>query len=340
MSMSSVQLSPEVKAELRGMALLLLALFVVPSVGAVVLAAAAPGSPWQDGVLWVLYMGAAAALASVLGLVFGVPRARAEFVAEATERYSSNSNLEEISDWLTKLLVGAGLVELTNIPGMIEGASDFLSEGMTIPYSRAFAAAALMYGAGFGFVAGYLWARLRFRSLLEETDRAAAFKSKLYNAVRAAKGPGTRESDRDVRNAVVDAIAVTSGEDTAPRRILWVDDWPGNNASLVEAMRSLQIPVDIALSTREALRWLERQSYGLIISDMGRLEDGEAHEAAGLELIKAVRDLDNRTPIFIYAGRSAVLRREELKTAGASLVTDKPSELFSEAVRTVTAPPG
>jgi CheY-like chemotaxis protein len=124
------------------------------------------------------------------------------------------------------------------------------------------------------------------------------------------------------------------------RRILWVDDWPGNNAALTEAMRSRQIHVDIALSTREALSWLERQSYGLIISDMGRREDGAAHDEAGLELIRAVRELENRTPIFIYAGRNAALRRDELEAAGASLVTDKPSVLFSEAVRTVTSPPG
>ena len=336
---SGSPLSPEVEAELKGLAWLLLALIVVPSVGAVVLAAASQGSPWQDGVLWVLYMGAAAALAAVLGLVFGVPRARAGYEAEASERYSSNSNLEEISDWLTKLLVGAGLVELTNIPGMIRGASDFLSEGMTIPYAGAFAASALMYGAGFGFVAGYLWARLRFRALLEETDRDASAKSRLFKALRNVKGPGARESDRQVHEAVVDVISATSGDVTA-RPILWVDDFPGNNAALTEALRSRQIAVDIALSTSEALQWLDRRTYGLIISDMARREDGKNNQEAGIELIRAVRlRPDNRsTPIFIYAGRDALRRREELLAEGATLVTDRPSVLLSEAVRTVTAP--
>ena len=142
-----------------------------------------------------------------------------------------------------------------------------------------------------------------------------------------------------MREAVGTVIAATSG-DAPTRPILWVDDWPSNNSGLIEAMRSRQIQVDIALSTREALGWLERQSYGLIISDMGRNEDGVAHDEAGLELIQAVRKRGNQTPIFIYAGRSAVLRSEELKTAGASLVTDKPGVLSSEAVRTVTTPPG
>jgi CheY-like chemotaxis protein len=120
--------------------------------------------------------------------------------------------------------------------------------------------------------------------------------------------------------------------------VLWVDDWPGNNASLVDAMRSLQIQVDLALTTREALSRLEQQEYDLIISDMARQEDGTSHPEAGLELIRAVRQSGNQTPIFIYAGRDAMRRREELETEGAALVTDKPSVVFSEAVRTITAP--
>src|SRR5271166_176498 len=75
------------------------------------------GAPWSEGLRWFLYMIATAVIAVILGLVFGVPRARSEFIAGATERYAANSNLEQISDWLTKLLVGAGLVQLTSVPG-------------------------------------------------------------------------------------------------------------------------------------------------------------------------------------------------------------------------------
>ena len=111
-------------------------------------------------------MVATALVAAITGLVFGVPRARADFQPRDSERYEANSNLEQISDWLTKLLVGAGLVQLTNVPGGLRSLGEFLGEDMSVPNSTAFSASAVVYGAGLGFVAGYLWTRLRLaRSL-------------------------------------------------------------------------------------------------------------------------------------------------------------------------------
>ena len=66
---------------------------------AAVLVSVGSGAGWGDGLRWLLYMIAAAAVTIIVGLIFGVSRARAEFVAGASERYASNSNLEQISDW-------------------------------------------------------------------------------------------------------------------------------------------------------------------------------------------------------------------------------------------------
>ncbi len=73
---------------------------------------AASGGSWADGFRWILYLLAAATLSGILGLIFGLPRALSDYQPAAAERYKGNSNLEEISDWLTKLLVGVGLVQL------------------------------------------------------------------------------------------------------------------------------------------------------------------------------------------------------------------------------------
>jgi DNA-binding NarL/FixJ family response regulator len=67
------------------------------------------------------------------------------------------------------------------------------------------------------------------------------------------------------------------------------------------------------------------------------MEGGENHQMAGLELLNALRDRGITTPVIIYAGARGVSRRQELEQAGARLVTQKPSEVFDEAVRTVTS---
>jgi len=63
------------------------------------------------------------ALGGLLGFLFGIPRvlaSQAEQSAGAASgdapfRYLPNSNLEQVSDWLTKILIGVGLVELTSL---------------------------------------------------------------------------------------------------------------------------------------------------------------------------------------------------------------------------------
>ena len=54
--------------------------------------------------------GGAFTIGALLGFLFGVPRALTGATQEAGLR--SNTNLEQISDWLTKILVGVGLVEI------------------------------------------------------------------------------------------------------------------------------------------------------------------------------------------------------------------------------------
>lgn len=343
--MSATNASPddtaELHAELRRLTRILLAAVAVPCAGAILVSVGSDGSPWQDGVLWILYMGAAAALAAIVGLVFGIPRARAEYNAEQSERYSSNSNLEQISDWLTRLLVGAGLVELTSLPGLVDDASSFFGENMSVSNARAFTAAALAYGTGLGFGAGYLWTRLRFRVLLEWSDRTAAEASKVKSIaahLRVANqgGKGPRDSDAELVKIAESAVSSARGVTTPQAGILWADDHPENNTSLVQALTQLGIGVDLALSTDEALRRLQRGGYALVITDLGRRENDAENPMAGLDLIRGMREQGFTTPVFVYAGSRAVLHRDELLEAGATLVTNRPARLFEQAVQTVT----
>lgn len=301
------------------------------------------GGNGGEGLRFTLYILAASVVAVILGLIFGVPRARTEFMADASERYASNSNLEQISDWLTKLLVGAGLVELTNLPNAASRLGSYLGAGLTTPNASTIALASSIYGAGVGFVTGYLWTRLRLRFFLETSDRLAAEASKVQgiadklrsqNQAHAQTEPGS-DLNRAAESAMRVREAVGKGS-IAP--ILWVDDVPQNNAAIVDALRSLDIEVQLAKSTSEALDLLNRRSYGLIISDLGRQESDGYNPTAGVDLIRAVRARDSVVPIFIFGTHRALSMQEDLLRHGATFVTSRASALFEEATRAVTVP--
>ena len=115
-----------------------------------------------------------------------------------------------------------------------------------------------------------------------------------------------------------EALPIASGVSQL-HRILWVDDYPDNNAYEVEALQRKGVVVDLARSTAEAMRAVGRapQPYDAVITDMGREEHGEARPQAGLQLIRGLREQDVTSPVIVYASACAVGgAREELAKLG------------------------
>jgi hypothetical protein len=111
-------------------------------------------------------------LGALLGLLFGLPRARdhladrSESDASAVmprrnERFVTNTNLEEVSDWLTKIIVGIGLIQFKEIVGGIGALVSFLSTSLGRD-SEVFALVLILYFPILGFLEGYIWARVTF----------------------------------------------------------------------------------------------------------------------------------------------------------------------------------
>jgi hypothetical protein len=137
-----------------------------------------------------IVMCASAVAGAVLGFLFGIPRARrveegatssgAPLAETSTVNRSEaerkpatrpNSNLDDISDWLTKILVGVGLTQL----GAIGGALGNLSRGLGpslggAESSTAFALALVVTFTATGFLVGYLWTRFYLPELLERAE--------------------------------------------------------------------------------------------------------------------------------------------------------------------------
>jgi hypothetical protein len=116
-----------------------------------------------------LIAGASFLVGGLLGFLFGIPRelrmgdALSEDQIKKGQRYSGNSNLEQVSDWLTKVLIGAGLVQLgafvANIGDFSNSVGDALGKGATADTA---ALALILYFFCSGFLVVYLYTRLDF----------------------------------------------------------------------------------------------------------------------------------------------------------------------------------
>lgn len=122
---------------------------------------------------------------TALGFLFGIPKilqnsqATDANATAPTYQQQVNTNLTEISDWLTKIIVGLGLVSLTKIPPYVSGIARILANGLTEsgkpPSNMAFAFA---YGTiiGYtilGFLIGYIATRLYLAGAFSKADQAA-----------------------------------------------------------------------------------------------------------------------------------------------------------------------
>jgi len=106
----------------------------------------------------------------------GVTAAAGEIASpnSTQDSHSDPSNLEQVSDWVTKLLLGGGLTQLQQIPRMIWELSysvavgiDPNASGQLLLSEQAFASGVLIYFFVTGFFGGYLITKLQLGRRLQ-----------------------------------------------------------------------------------------------------------------------------------------------------------------------------
>ncbi|MDZ4693667.1 MAG: hypothetical protein SGI86_00850 [Deltaproteobacteria bacterium] len=124
---------------------------------------------------------------SVVGFLFGIPRTLASgdrasppagserdageshYVSSTT--YSDNTNLEQVSDWLTKILVGLGLAHLGTIKSELANLATYLGPAVSLPStSSPIVTVVVVFYATTGFLLTYIWTRVYFKRVLRESD--------------------------------------------------------------------------------------------------------------------------------------------------------------------------
>jgi len=110
--------------------------------------------------------------------------------------------------------------------------------------------------------------------------------------------------------------------------ILWVDDNPKNNSYFIELLQSRGYRVDLAKATGEGLKMADRKDYKIILSDMGRTEDGHYNGDAGIELLEELKKRNSPSPFVVFCSTQGVRRfREQVKSLGGKAITSSSTEL-------------
>jgi tetratricopeptide (TPR) repeat protein len=151
-------------------------------------------NPWR--LLFFLALIAASSYISgfFLGFIFGIPKRKTTTETD----YQLNNNLTDISDWLTKIIIGLGLVELRQVPQLLESIGKYVMEKTDSSNQSLspFTTACVVYFSILGFYYGYTYMRLymslKLRDaddrLLNKLDETAEFLKEKNTAPRSIDG--------------------------------------------------------------------------------------------------------------------------------------------------------
>jgi hypothetical protein len=127
-----------------------------------------------------IVIGSIAIMGFLLGFLFGIPRSIRYRFDKTKNNFSNNdsdagyfadnTNLEEISDWITKIIVGLTLIKARVILGYLDLsahsiANSFPDGGGLYVFSYSL----IIFFGGLGFLGGYLWTRTLFGSILTQS---------------------------------------------------------------------------------------------------------------------------------------------------------------------------
>ena len=115
---------------------------------------------------------------SILGFLFGIPHASGAASGSSTlasgptaARSSPSTSLEQVSDWLTKIIIGVGLVELDKIEARLATLGTLISRAVGAGAGNTAVAQLFVVTFGaLGFLAGYIWTRVYYGGIQAKAD--------------------------------------------------------------------------------------------------------------------------------------------------------------------------
>jgi CheY-like chemotaxis protein len=180
-----------------------------------------------------------------------------------------------------------------------------------------------------------LWLLIRLtphiKNILESRDFTVEVAGTKISVQRASDE--LSKSIDDLRTQLVELKSEREKPEPAPTQprpiqtVLWVDDRREANVFEIASLRRRGVLVRQAASTEEARQVLSGGGIDLVISDMGRIEQGRRNPTAGLELLEQAPL--PRPPFLFYTGDAPPELRHQVEVAGGAGITTSPTELFA-----------
>jgi hypothetical protein len=148
---------------------------------------------WSFAATILLWSFGLCAAGTILGFLFAIPRVITEVnsptlptvgvtpesaptaafsAAVRQNRLAANTNLEQVSDWLTKIIVGVGLIELSEIPGLTTRLAVTMSPSFgSLPLGTSVATGVIVLFTTGGFLIGYVTTRAFLPHILDSSDQ-------------------------------------------------------------------------------------------------------------------------------------------------------------------------
>ncbi len=260
---------------------------------------------------------------SLIGFLFGIPRVLQQDIAvtpttstpdttsggqvvqQVAYRTQVNTNLEKISDWLTTIFVGLGLVELRQVPQYLRRASTFVAGGVGGGGAEIFFAGGLIiYFSIVGFVGCYLITRLYLAGAFSRADQMAGLPlgDDLRNALRdfdvslQADRTSVPKLTGAAKEAAEQIVSVTLSSLSTPGDIaLWAKAQlsTGNYAKAVEGYRQAgaKSPDDIQLRLEYAAAlYYARAPIGQALKQLEQAE----------RIVRVVPEIDRELKKKVY----------------------------------------
>jgi hypothetical protein len=127
--------------------------------------------------LCIIIVFAAGSVGAISGFIFGIPRIAAQAESLRPEdpfRVFLNSNLGQISDWLTKIIVGVGLIQIRDVLGALGSLGNAI--GMALgdqpgqPSTGTLFGLSLALGSAIiAFLQDYMWTTVNLYDVLSAT---------------------------------------------------------------------------------------------------------------------------------------------------------------------------
>jgi len=308
---------PEVTTYYEALEYLLLAL----AIGIIAIMIVAVGTDrWQQGIVaksagtGILFAGATFAIGVLFGFLFGFPPAGNAAPAAATTLGATtpgqiavarsgtaaphstsvfqNTNLHEISDWLTKVIVGAGLVDLTRLPPQVSKLAYFMAQS-TDPRqpSPGTALAILGYFSSCGVLFGYVWTRFEVLTTSRPLDLDADALARVDRWLNQPPDP----KDDNNQLAMMNAVKAAS----AGARMKIFLDTEKYHALATEAAHARTLPVFQALVEADTQEIFHRNRGQNALALMGRKKvdpaTAKADWQAALDLLNDAIRIRERT---------------------------------------------